>query len=110
MKTKRFIAVFLLGIIILITALPLACFAVTIIDIENRDGVFVGECFSCGEVCEYVIGHEWWTKQIHCIRHWCSNCGFDQNMGTYAEKHLMIGKECYWCGYPVRRKDLNPQI
>ena len=123
---SRIITMFLIVIITLITFVPVICYAgsaiiesddntimleiedddgFTILEVEDRSGEYIGICGYCHTECAYTIGHEWWTKKIHCVRHWCSNCGFDQNMGIISENHLMFDKECYWCGYPVHKKD-----
>lgn len=106
MKFSKLLAYFLLTTILLMTLLPIICYAgnVIIIEIEDRSGVYIDTCQRCGVTCDYIIEHEWWTKRVHCVRHWCSNCGYDQCVGTYAEKHLMLAGECYWCGWPNHKK------
>ena len=60
----------------------------------------VGYCSNCGKTCSYSVAYEQWTSSIHCIRHWCSNCGYDQCGGANAGSHSYNNSGyCTYCGY-----------
>ena len=46
-----------------------------------------GYCSSCKTTCPYTLDYEQWTDNVHCVRHWCSNCGKDQCGGVLGEDH-----------------------
>ena len=59
-----------------------------------------GTCGSCGVTCAYTLGYSQWTENIHCVRHWCSNCGKDQCGGVLGEDHTFSNSgTCTKCGY-----------
>ena len=64
----------------------------------------VGYCSSCKTTCAYTLAYEQWTDSVHCIRHWCSNCGYDQcggvNAGSHSFSHYNSSYDrCTYCGY-----------
>ena len=59
-----------------------------------------GTCGSCGQTCVYTLAYEQWTENVHCVRHWCSNCGEDQMGGVSGEAHAYDSSgTCTKCGY-----------
>ena len=87
MKTfKRFFSIFLMCLMVC-SIFPTAAFA------EEA------ECFCCGVTCSYTVDYEAWTEDIHCVRHWCSNCGYDMCEGVLGEAHTMSNGVCTLCGY-----------
>lgn len=59
-----------------------------------------GYCSNCGKTCSYTLDYEQWTSSVHCIRHWCSNCGLDQCGGANAGNHSYNNSGyCTYCGY-----------
>lgn len=59
-----------------------------------------GYCSSCKTTCPYTLDYEQWTDDIHCVRHWCSNCGKDQCGGVLGEDHTYNNSGyCSKCGY-----------
>jgi hypothetical protein len=63
-----------------------------------------GYCSSCKTTCPYTLDYEQWTDDIHCVRHWCSNCGKDQCGGVLGEDHSFTHynssyDRCSKCGY-----------
>ena len=87
MKTfKRFQAM-LLACMMLFAMLPTSVFAAT------------STCPYCDVTCSYTVEYEYWTKNIHSIRHWCSNCGLDMCEGANAENHTFSNGVCTKCGY-----------
>lgn len=59
-----------------------------------------GTCSSCKTTCSYTVDYEQWTDSVHCVRHWCSNCGLDQCGGVNAESHTYNNSgSCTKCGY-----------
>ena len=63
-------------------------------------------CENCGENSGYSVEYEYWTATYHTIRHWCDNCGDDQNMGGAAERHSFYHysssyDKCEDCGYKI---------
>jgi hypothetical protein len=58
-----------------------------------------GYCSSCKKTCGYTLDYEQWTSSIHCVRHWCSNCDYDQAGGVLGEAHTFSNGVCTKCGY-----------
>ena len=63
-----------------------------------------GYCSSCKTTCPYTLDYEQWTDNVHCVRHWCSNCGKDQCGGVLGEDHSFTHynssyDRCSKCGY-----------
>ena len=58
-----------------------------------------GYCIYCKTTSSYTLDYEYWTTNIHSIRHWCSNCGLDQCEGAMAENHTFSNGVCSKCGY-----------
>lgn len=58
-----------------------------------------GYCSSCKGTYSYTLDYEQWTSSVHCVRHWCSNCGYDQCGGVLSEDHTYSGGYCTKCGY-----------
>ena len=46
-----------------------------------------GYCSNCKRTCSYTVEYEQWKNSEHCVRHWCSNCGYDQAGGVNGEAH-----------------------
>ena len=46
-----------------------------------------------------TVEYEQWTNSEHCVRHWCSNCGYDQAGGVNGEAHSFRSGVCSKCGY-----------
>ena len=66
----------------------------------------VGYCSTCGDTYSYSVAYEYWTPKIHAIRHWCSNCGYDQTGGAYSEDHTFnYYGTCTKCGYYDASRD-----
>lgn len=60
----------------------------------------VDTCPYCHVTCAYTLAYEQWTANVHCIRHWCSNCGKDQCGGVNGEAHTFNSNGiCTKCGY-----------
>ena len=69
-------------------------------DVYGTSLLATGICSSCGETCDYTLQYEQWTADSHCIRHWCSNCGFDQCGGLLPGEHTFnTNWLCTLCGY-----------
>ena len=65
-----------------------------------------GYCCECGGTYSYSVAYEYWTSKIHAIRHWCSNCGYDQTGGAMSEDHTFnYYGTCTKCGYYDASKD-----
>lgn len=58
-----------------------------------------GYCSNCKRTCSYTVEYEQWTNSEHCVRHWCSNCGYDQAGGVNGEAHSFRSGVCSKCGY-----------
>lgn len=58
-----------------------------------------GYCIFCDTTCSYTLSYEYWTEEDHSIRHWCSNCGYDQCQGVMGESHSFSNGVCSKCGY-----------
>lgn len=58
-----------------------------------------GYCSYCKGTYSYTLDYEQWTENVHCVRHWCSNCGYDQCGGVLGEDHTYSGGYCTKCGY-----------
>ena len=58
-----------------------------------------GACHFCDGTYSYTLDYEYWTEDVHSIRHWCSNCGLDQCGGVNAESHTFSNGVCTKCGY-----------
>lgn len=54
----------------------------------------VGYCITCDKNCEYVIGCEYMNEENHAVRHWCTECGYDQLAGCNIQKHDRTGECC----------------
>ncbi len=81
-----------LSVILLISIFPIA--------------VSAASCENCGENSNYTVEYEYWTDIYHTIRHWCDNCGKDQNMGGAADRHSFSHYNikydiCEDCGYEI---------
>ncbi|MBR3998127.1 MAG: hypothetical protein IKI93_07265, partial [Clostridia bacterium] len=54
--------------------------------------------------------------KVHCVRHWCSNCGLDMCGGVLGEDHTMSNGVCTLCGYddgtgtPEPEPDPEPDV
>lgn len=59
----------------------------------------VGYCITCDKNLEYVIGCEYMNEENHVVRHWCTECGYDQLAGCNIEKHDRT-EECCVKMYP----------
>ncbi len=64
----------------------------------------VGYCSFCKTTCSYTVAYEQWTDYDHCVRRWCSNCGYDQCGGVCGEAHVYSHynssyDRCTYCGY-----------
>ena len=66
---------------------------------SGTNETYVGTCAYCGVTCIYGVNYEYFTKDLHSVRHWCSNCGDDQLGGVVSEEHVFSGSECIKCGY-----------
>ena len=53
----------------------------------------VGYCIMCKKDCEYVFGCEYMSDEYHAVRHWCTECSYDQLAGCNIQKHNKM-KEC----------------
>ena len=73
--------------------LAVVCMFPTVVSAESA------HCGYCYETCPYTLEYEPWGENVHCIRWWCSLCGYDQNMGCNLENHTMSGGICTKCGY-----------
>ena len=73
--------------------LAVVCMFPTVVSAESA------HCGYCYETCPYTLEYEPWGENVHCIRWWCSLCGYDQNMGCNLEDHTMSGGSCTKCGY-----------
>ena len=81
-------------------------------------GAFAAEaaCHFCGVTCSYTVDYEPWTDKVHCVRHWCSNCGLDMCGGVLGEDHTMSNGVCTKCGYddgsgiPEPEPDPEPDV
>ena len=60
-----------------------------------------GYCSNCKRTCSYTVEYEQWTNSEHCVRHWCSNCGYDQAGGVNGEAHSFRSGVCSKCGYSL---------
>ena len=60
-----------------------------------------GYCSNCERTCSYGVEYEQWTNSEHCVRHWCSNCGYDQAGGVNGEAHSFRSGVCSKCGTPT---------
>ena len=91
----------LLAALLIIAALLSLCAALlTDASAEGEGTRATGYCSVCGETCSYTVGYEQWTDSIHAIRHWCSNCGYDQSGGAMSEPHTYNAHgTCTKCGY-----------
>lgn len=54
----------------------------------------VGYCIICDKDCEYVVGCEYMSEASHAVRHWCTECGYDQLAGCNIQKHDRTGECC----------------
>ena len=54
----------------------------------------IGYCFMCEKNCEYVFGCEYMSEENHAVRHWCTECGYDQLAGCNIQKHSWMGDCC----------------
>lgn len=94
----------LLVCMMLFTLLPTSVFAAS------------ATCPYCKVTCSYTVDYEYWTKNIHSIRHWCSNCGMDMCEGGNAESHTFSNGVCTRCGYdngtgtPEPEPDPEPEV
>ena len=84
--TKRFFSIILMCLM-LCSIFPTAAFAAE------------ATCYFCGVTCSYTVDYEQWTDNVHCIRHWCSNCGLDMCGGVLGEDHTISNGVCTLCGY-----------
>ena len=104
MKTFRRFQAMLLVCMMLFTLLPTSVFAAS------------ATCPYCKVTCSYTVDYEYWTKNIHSIRHWCSNCGMDMCEGANAESHAFSNGVCTKCGYdngtgtPEPEPDPEPEV
>ncbi|MBQ8186634.1 MAG: hypothetical protein IJ037_07150 [Clostridia bacterium] len=105
MKTfaKRFFPIILMCLMVC-TIFPTAAFAAE------------AACHFCGVTCSYTVDYEPWTDKVHCVRHWCSNCGIDMCGGVLGEDHSMSNGVCTLCGYddgtgtPEPEPDPEPEV
>ena len=103
MKTfaKRFFTIILMCLMVC-TIFPTAAFAAT------------ATCPYCDVTCSYTVDYEYWTKNVHSIRHWCSNCGLDMCEGVNAENHTFSNGVCSKCGYDngtgIPEPDPEPEV
>lgn len=82
------------------SATPVRAYALTASVQAVAAASAVGYCSSCGKTCAYTVAYEQWTDSIHCIRHWCSNCGMDQCGGVNAGNHTYNSSGyCTLCGF-----------
>ncbi len=84
--TKRFFPIILMCLMVC-SIFPTAAFAAE------------ATCPFCDVTCSYTVDYEQWTDNIHCVRHWCSNCGLDMCGGVLGEDHTMSNGVCTLCGY-----------
>jgi hypothetical protein len=69
-------------------------------DVYGLSLLATGTCSVCKTTCSYTVDYEYWTEDVHCIRHWCSNCGYDQCGGVNAGSHTYSNSgTCTLCGY-----------
>lgn len=68
-------------------------------DVYGISMLATGTCATCGKTCSYTLAYEQWTSSVHCVRHWCSNCGDDQCGGVLGESHTFSNGTCTKCGY-----------
>ncbi|MDD3229291.1 MAG: hypothetical protein PHE09_08740 [Oscillospiraceae bacterium] len=69
------------------------------VDVYGTTFMATGYCAQCKKTCSYTLDYEQWTSSVHCVRHWCSNCGTDQAGGVLGESHSFSGGVCTKCGY-----------
>lgn len=69
------------------------------VDVYGTTYMATGYCNNCGKTCSYSLDYEQWTSSVHCVRHWCSNCGSDQAGGVLGESHSFSNGVCTKCGY-----------
>jgi hypothetical protein len=88
-KSKAFISM------LLVLATLCSLFSITALATDT-----VGTCAECHETYAYTLDYSQWTVSVHCVRYWCSNCGFDQAGGVIGESHS-FGSDgyCTKCGY-----------
>jgi hypothetical protein len=75
-------------------------------DVYGTATLATGYCSNCGGTYSYTLGYDQWTSSIHCIRHWCSNCGYDQCGGVLSASHSYSHysasyDRCSYCGYQI---------
>ena len=69
-------------------------------DVYGISMLATGTCSLCDVTCSYTLDYEQWTEDVHCVRHWCSNCGLDQCGGILAGNHSYGSSGyCSLCGY-----------
>ena len=68
-------------------------------DVYGISLLATGSCSYCDGTYSYTLDYEYWTEDIHCVRHWCSNCGYDQCGGVLGEDHTFSNGVCTKCGY-----------
>ncbi len=98
MKTRRRFQAMLLVCFMLFTLLPTTVFAAT------------ATCPYCDVTCSYTVGYDYWTKDIHSIRHWCSNCGLAMCEGANSESHTFSNGICTKCGYDNGTGTTEPAV
>lgn len=69
------------------------------VDVYGTTYMATGYCNNCNRTCSYSLDYEQWTSSVHCVRHWCSNCGSDQAGGVLGEAHSFSNGVCTKCGY-----------
>ena len=96
----------ILFIIAIFIAILIICHVFHII-MKDEYKIQLPKCLHCGTECEFIVEYEIWTEDVHCVRYLCSNCKYDQSMGTKAEQHIIIDDKCCMCGYSNYNKDLS---
>ncbi|MDD4510973.1 MAG: hypothetical protein PHY23_08755 [Oscillospiraceae bacterium] len=68
-------------------------------DVYSMMQLASGYCSYCKGTYSYTLAYEQWTSSVHCVRHWCYNCGTDQAGGVLGESHSFSNGVCTKCGY-----------
>lgn len=69
-------------------------------NVYNVATLATGYCSCCEGTYSYTLDYEQWTATIHSVRHWCSNCGYDQLGGVLSGSHSYDNSgSCTKCGY-----------
>ena len=72
---------------------------VTYADVYGMTVLDEAYCPRCDGTYSYTLEYEQWSENVHAIRLWSDNCGYDMLQGASAEDHTMSGGVCTKCGY-----------